>query len=530
MNEDYMNIKEYAQKKCKYHSTPTNQRQLKDPHIHETFYHRKPICNDVLEAVGNTPLIKINNITKSLNIKCELLAKCEFFNPMGSAKDRVARRMVLDAEKQNLIQPNNDYTIIEPTSGNTGIGLAMVGIVRGYKVAFTLPDRMSQEKVDIMQGLGAKVIRTRSDVKFQHEESAAGVCKKIVQTTPNSICLDQYTNPSNPMSHYDQTAEEIIEQCNGKIDYFVCSPGTGGTLTGMARKLKEKIPNIKIIAGDPEGSVLSVPKSLNVNSPHPYKVEGNGKDFVARTCEQHESIVDEWIKVNDKDSFTNARRLIKEEGLLVGGSSGSAMTAALKICEKLPQDKRVVVFFTDGIRNYMSKFLNDDWMLENGYITIDEYEKNNFSEGMDKVKAVLPKEVSDVIHLLSKAEIIYDNELENKTIKDLLSLFKTRNTKVFLVMNSNGKINGLFIEKNVTLLLMQCKVTITSKIQSALTKEFRLMNSNEPMYYLSRALSRYEYVIVLSQKDNVYYICEYQNVLDYMMNNNTNDNLDMISK
>ena len=286
------------------------------------------IYEGTLGLIGNTPLVELTHIEKKFGLKSRLLAKLEYFNPAGSVKDRIAKEMIEQAEADGKLKPGS--TIIEPTSGNTGIGLAMAGIVRGYNVAFTLPDRMSQEKVDVMTGLGGKVIKTRSDVSFGHEESAASTCMKLVEKTPKSIFLNQYSNPSNPMSHYDQTAEEIIEQCRGKIDYFVCTAGTGGTLMGMARKLKERIPGIKIIAADPDGSVLAMPKSLNEKSPHPYKVEGNGKDFIPRTCEQSHEMVDKWIKVTDVQSFTMARRLIKEEGLLVGGSSGSSMTAALE--------------------------------------------------------------------------------------------------------------------------------------------------------------------------------------------------------
>ena len=525
MSQNYINLEEFAKKHCQYLTTPPSERKRKDPHIHESYYHRKPICDDVLDAVGNTPLIRINNITKESGVQCEILAKCEFFNPMGSAKDRVGRRMVLDAEKKGLIKPNDGYTIIEPTSGNTGIGLAMAGIVRGYNVAFTLPDRMSQEKVDVMTGLGGKVIKTRSDVSFGHEESAASTCMKLVEKTPKSIFLNQYSNPSNPMSHYDQTAEEIIEQCRGKIDYFVCTAGTGGTLMGMARKLKERIPGIKIIAADPDGSVLAMPKSLNEKSPHPYKVEGNGKDFIPRTCEQSHAMVDKWIKVTDVQSFTMARRLIKEEGLLVGGSSGSSMTAALEIAKSLPSDKRVVVFFTDGIRNYMSKFLSDDWMLENHFMTQEEYDKINFGEGTEKEKAVLSGTVSDILPTLTSAECVFGYETENLRIKDIILLFNSKNIKCALAFNQENTLMGLFTERNITILLAQAKITMNSPARAGLSKEYRLLTLNDHLYYLSRALSRYEYIPV-KENDEKYDICEHKDVLSYIMNHSGKEEIE----
>ena len=524
MSENFINLDEFSKKSCQYLNTPVSERKRKDPHVHEPYYQRKLICDDVLDAVGNTPLIRINNITKKAGIQCEILAKCEFLNPMGSAKDRVGRRMVLDAEKKGLIKPNEGYTIIEPTSGNTGIGLAMAGIVRGYNVTFALPNKMSQEKFDVMTGLGANVIKTK-DVPFGHEDSAASTCIKLVNTIPKSVFLNQYSNPSNPMSHYDQTAEEIIEQCGGKIDYFVCTAGTGGTLMGISRKLKEKLPGIKIIAADPDGSVLAMPKSLNIQSPHPYKVEGNGKDFVPKTCEQSPLMVDEWIKVSDVQSFTMARRLIKEEGLLVGGSSGSSMTAAIEIAKNLPSDKRVVVFFTDGIRNYMSKFLSDDWMLENKFMTQEEYDKTNFGEGAEKEKSVLSGRVSDMLSTLSPAESIFHFEKDDLLIRDIIAFFNSKNAKCALAFNHENELCGMFTERHITILLAQAKITMDSPAREGLMKEYRLLTLNDHLYYLSRALSRYEY-IPIKENDEKYYICEHKDVLSYLINHSHAQNED----
>lgn len=334
----------------------------KSPHQTIPLAPEPKILNTILDHIGNTPLVRINNITQDEGVQCEVLAKCEFFNAGGSVKDRVGKRMVEDAERSGRIKPGD--TLIEPTSGNTGIGLALSAALKGYKMIITLPEKMSQEKVDVLQALGATIIRTPTEAAFDSDESHIGVAKSLNKSLPNSHILDQYGNPSNPLAHYDGTAEELIAQCDGKIDYLVASAGTGGTLTGTARKLKEKIPGIKVIAVDPKGSILALPETLNGDITS-YHVEGIGYDFIPTVLDR--ALVDEWIKTEDKESFVMSRRLIRQEGLLCGGSSGSAMVAAIRLAKTLPADKRVVVILPDSVRNYMTKFLNDQWMIDQGF-------------------------------------------------------------------------------------------------------------------------------------------------------------------
>eukprot|EP01132_Coremiostelium_polycephalum_P000375 gene375-472_t len=324
----------------------------------------KPIYNNILEQIGNSPMVRINNISKSEGLQCELLAKCEYFNAGGSVKDRIGYRMVIDAEESGRIKPGD--TLIEPTSGNTGIGLALAAAIKGYKMIITLPEKMSQEKVDVLKGLGATIIRTPTEAAFDSPESHIGVAKKLNAEIPNSHILDQYANPSNPLAHYDGTAEEILAQCDGKLDMIVCTAGTGGTISGIARKLKEKLPNVKVVGVDPHGSILAVPESLNTELTG-YKIEGIGYDFIPDVLDRN--LVDSWIKTRDTESFVMARRLIKEEGLLCGGSSGSAMVGAIQAAKQLGPGQRCVVLLPDSIRNYMSKHLNDDWMLDNGFVS-----------------------------------------------------------------------------------------------------------------------------------------------------------------
>jgi cystathionine beta-synthase len=318
----------------------------------------------ILENIGYTPLVRLNKIPKQEGVQCEILAKCEFFNAGGSVKDRIGRRMIEDAEKQGRIKPGD--VLIEPTSGNTGIGLALAAAVKGYKMIITLPEKMSQEKVDVLKALGAQIIRTPTEAAWDSPESHIGVAKKLNAEIPNSHILDQYKNPSNPLAHYDGTAEEILEQCDGKVDMVVIGAGTGGTITGIARKLKERVPGIIVVGADPIGSILAQPESLN-GPIASYKVEGIGYDFIPTVLDR--AVVDRWYKTDDKASFILARRLIRQEGLLCGGSSGTALLAALQAAKdyNLGPDKRVVVILPDSVRNYMTKFLNDDWMKRFGF-------------------------------------------------------------------------------------------------------------------------------------------------------------------
>lgn len=271
--------------------------------------------------------------------------------------------MILGAEKSGRIKRGD--TLIEPTSGNTGIGLALTAAVLGYRMIITLPEKMSQEKVSVLKALGAEVIRTPTEAAFDAPESHIGVAKKLNGEIKDSHILDQYANDDNPNAHYYGTAEEILKQCDGKVDVVVISAGTGGTLTGIAKKLKEKIPKVVIVAVDPYGSLLADPEKDEVGT---YQVEGIGYDFVPKVC--HRDLVDKWVKTRDTESFTMARRLIKEEGLLCGGSSGSAVWGAIQACKdlKLTKGQRCVVILPDSVRNYMTKFLSDDWMIKNKHM------------------------------------------------------------------------------------------------------------------------------------------------------------------
>jgi cystathionine beta-synthase len=314
----------------------------------------------ILQTVGHTPLVRLRRLSEGLQPR--IYVKVESANPGGSVKDRVAVAMITDAERQGLLRTGG--TIIEATAGNTGVGLAMVAAVRGYRCIFVLPDKMSAEKIALLKAYGAEVVITRTDVPPDSPESYNGVADRLAREIPGSWRPNQFVNMSNPEIHYRTTGPEIWEQTDGRVTVFVCGVGTGGTISGVGRYLKERNPEIKIIGADPEGSVLSG------GAPRPWKVEGIGEDFVPKTF--NGQVVDEWIRVSDIDSFNTARLLARREGLLLGGSSGTNVAAALRYARRLGPEHLIVALGCDTGRNYLSKFFDDNWLAENR-LTFEEH-------------------------------------------------------------------------------------------------------------------------------------------------------------
>jgi cystathionine beta-synthase len=314
--------------------------------------------DNVVELIGNTPLVRLRNVTDG--IAATVLAKVEYFNPGGSVKDRIALRMVEEAEKSGQLQPGG--TIVEPTSGNTGVGLALVAQLRGYKCVFVCPDKVSEDKRNVLKAYGAEVVVCPTAVAPEDPRSYYNVSDRLAREIPGAWKPDQYSNPNNPISHYESTGPEIWDQTDGRITHFVAGVGTGGTISGIGRYLKQASDGrVRIIGADPEGSVYSG------GTGRPYLVEGVGEDFWPQTFDK--DVPDEIIEVSDKDSFDITRRLAREEGLLVGGSCGMAVVAALEVARKAGPDDVIVVLLPDNGRGYLSKIFNDEWMARYGFLT-----------------------------------------------------------------------------------------------------------------------------------------------------------------
>lgn len=477
------------------------------PHRKQTeILDRKQVLPNILHTIGQTPLIRLNKIPSSYGIKCEIFAKCEFFNPGGSVKDRIAYRMIEDAEQKGLIKPG--YTIIEPTSGNTGIGLAMAAAVKGYNCIIVMPEKMSNEKANVLRALGAKIVRTPTEAAWHSPEGHISVSQKLQREIPNSIVLDQYTNPGNPLAHYDQTAMEIWEQCDGKIDAIVIGAGTGGTISGIGRKMKELSPSVQIIGVDPKGSILAEPPELNKNGVGFYEVEGIGYDFIPTVLDRN--VVDVWLKTKDHESLNLARELISKEGLLCGGSSGAALSATLKIAKNLSEDKRVVVLLPDGIRNYMSKFVSDDWMAARGFLE---------ESSLEPLVASNEWWWHTPISNLSLKKPVISKEMSCQEVVDFFN--KSNNYKQLLVTdNEELHVKGVVTSEVLLSNLISgavkptdCALSVCDKI---MIKQFPKVATSVKLGQLSHVLKKENYVVVLNDNAILIGIINQSDIFNYI--------------
>nr|QIA61828.1 cystathionine beta-synthase-like protein [Halichondria panicea] len=437
------------------------------------------IMSTVLEMVGNTPLVRLDKIAKMEGLECELLAKCEFFNAGGSVKDRIGHRMIEEAERDGILKPGD--TVIEPTSGNTGVGLALVAAVKGYKCIICIPEKMSNEKISVLKALGAEVIRTPTEAAFDTPESHVGVSWKLKNEIPNSHILDQYRNPGNPLAHYDGTAEEIIAQCGGKLDMIIAGAGTGGTVAGIGRKIKEKLPKVKVVGVDPEGSILAYPDELNVpGEGTAYQVEGIGYDFIPTVFDR--SVVDEWYKSGDQETFDYARKLIRVEGLLAGGSSGSALSVAVKAARSLKAGQKCVVILPDSIRNYLTKFVDDRWMQYNGFM--DPSSKPSWWD----------------VPVTSLGEPLSNKLSPQSTCSEAVAALKAGNTSQLPIVDSEGRAAGVVSISELTSKLVSGAVSGGDPVTKAKVNKYKTVNVGTGIGRVSQILELDSFALVTTTK------------------------------
>lgn len=476
----------------------------KDPHNHDFPKQKPKILSNVLEQIGETPLVRLNKIPKQMGVKCEVLAKCEFFNAGGSVKDRIALKMIEDAEREGRLKEG--YTIIEATSGNTGIGLALAAAVKGYKCIIVMPEKMSNEKVNVLHALGAKIVRTPTSASFDSPNSNLMVARKLCQQIKNSVILDQYKSAGNPLAHYDHTAQEILDQTDKNVDMVVIGAGTGGTVTGIGRKFKEAVPDCKVIAVDPYGSILAQPEEINKTDTTFYEVEGIGYDFIPTVLDR--SVVDKWYKSDDKSSLEMARRLIAEEGLLCGGSSGTAVVAALEAAKDLREDQRCVVILPDGVRNYMTKFLDDDWMVERNFAlnTSDDNEQK-------------PWFWNEPIHNLVKGMNVESISPRTKCF-DAIAIMRKHGYDQLPVLEDDGSLVGMITVGHIMAKMSGSPVTMESPVSEVVIKKFPKVERNGRLGSISRILKTNPYVVVFDEvsdgKQRIAGIITHIDILNYL--------------
>ncbi|MGK4582731.1 cystathionine beta-synthase [Kitasatospora sp. HPMI-4] len=438
--------------------------------------------NSIIELVGNTPLVKLNKVTEG--ISATVLAKVEYFNPGGSVKDRIAMRMIEAAEASGALKPGG--TIVEPTSGNTGVGLAIVAQQKGYKCIFVCPDKVSTDKINTLRAYGAEVVVCPTAVAPEHPDSYYNVSDRLVRETPNAWKPDQYSNPENPASHYHSTGPELWEQTEGKITHFVAGVGTGGTISGTGNYLKDASGGkVKVIGADPEGSVYSG------GTGRPYLVEGVGEDFWPTAYDR--SVADEIVAVSDKDSFQMTRRLAKEEGLLVGGSCGMAVVAALEVAKRLGPDDVVVVLLPDGGRGYLSKIFNDDWMADYGFLP-SETDEAHIAEVLARKVAIQQGGIPQFVHMHP-----------SETVGDAIKVLGDFGVSQMPVVSPGaghpdimaGEVIGSVVERELLNGLHAQEIQLTDTLDRVMSKPLPVVGSGETVTSLVAVLEKADAAVVL---------------------------------
>jgi cystathionine beta-synthase len=424
------------------------------------------IKENILETIGNTPMVRINKITA--NLPCTVLVKVETFNPGHSTKDRMALKMVEDAERDGRLKEGG--TIIECTSGNTGMGLAIAAVVRGYRCIFTTSDKQSKEKIDLLKALGAEVIVCPTNVEPEDPRSYYSVASRLSKEIPNSCWMNQYDNLSNRQAHYESTGPEIWDQTDGKITHFVVGVGTGGTVSGVSKYLKEQNPNIKVWGIDTYGSVFKKYKETGIFDPneiYPYITEGIGEDILPKNVDF--DLIDVFEKVTDKDGAIMARRMAREEGILVGYSAGSALAGVLQLGEHLTKDDVVVVLLHDHGSRYVGKIFNDDWMRERGFLD-DEL----------KVKDVISKKHSKIFHSVSP----------ETTVKKAFETMKSLDISQMPVVSNNEMVGSITENAVLTYLLENPMKHAEHHIEEIMDAPFPIVQEDLPLRQLNRYISK----------------------------------------
>jgi cystathionine beta-synthase len=455
------------------------------------------LYDSVLDTIGWTPLIRLNAVTRG--IRTPVYAKAEFFNPGASVKDRIAMPIIEKAEREGKLKPGG--TIVEGTSGNTGTALAIAAAIRGYKCVFTMPDKMSQEKVRLLKAFGAEVIITPTAVPPDHPDSYVMMAKRIARETPNAILADQFYNDANPQAHYDLTGPELWEQTDGRITHFVAAAGTGGTITGVGRYLKEKNPKIRIIAGDPFGSILASYWRSNgkeVREGVPYKVEGIGQDKIPGTLDM--SVIDEFETVTDKQAFAMARRLTREEGLFVGGSSGLIAHVALRIAREIDSpDAFIVTILCDTGERYLSKLYNDEWMRENQML----------DTGRVTLRHVLGrKEESDTPSVVSTSP--------GAPVRQALGLMTLHDVSQLPVMEGDNCV-GSVSDWSLSQKSLENPKLLDATVSEVMDSPFPMIAADQPIESVVKLLSKSNPAVLVRRNGTIEGIVTRSDMLHYMM-------------
>jgi cystathionine beta-synthase len=449
--------------------------------------------SDITQAVGNTPIVKLNKVTEGL--AADIYVKCEYLNPMGSHKDRVARNMIQEAEARGL-KPGG--TIVEATSGNTGAALAMMAAVRGYKCIFIMPDKMSQEKVATLRALGAKVVLCPTAVEPEDPRSYYQVAKKFANETPNAFYANQYHNPDNPSAHYRSTGPEIWEQCGPELDVLVAGLGTGGTISGSGKFLKERRPEIKLVGVDPVGSLYyDFIKDKRITKPFSYKVEGIGEDFFPSTINL--DIIDEVVRVDDRECFLMTRDLVRLEGLFVGGSGGAAVAGAVKYAKATGKKENILVMLADGASKYISKIFNDDWMRENGFLEEE-------GPSMGTVRDLLTQKGG-----LGKVETAKSTD----TILEVTNRLKEFGISQLPVVD-DGKLRGLIHESDLLKALVSGR-TQDAVIRDMIESDYATVTPATRVELIKNVLNDAKIALVMD-RDHIVGVVSKIDLIDYLAN------------